>query len=414
MQIAEKIEWLLNHQIKSLGLTEIRKRYLLYLQKSDLVSNNSRIRQRELIKAFTGFYGEAFLESLNSRVDDSMDNWLSRLVRKPRNTCHPVRHVLLMIVSGINPEQFFIEKAEKEYPFGCEPWPCLNPVCRHYRKLVIHKIVITKDSKLKCPVGHFTCSCGFSYSRRGPDQNQLDHYTIGRIHSFGLVWQKELIRLATIENISIRGMAYRLNVDSKTIIKQLSHITLNHVEIIAPKTGNIENYRQQWIDVIEQNPGKSRNELRKLVYAIYAWLYRNDQKWLITNLPEQLKREKYDSKRVDWNKRDEYLVHQVFKAEKKIRESEQFETTRLSISSIGKEIGELMVLQKHLDKLPATWEALKTVVETKEQFRIRRAKTAVSQIIERGDSLQPWRIAKEAGIRPEFMDFVIQALDLNK
>ncbi len=414
-KIAELVYWFLDNTIFPPGLVTLRKHYISFLQNRELATPTGRVRQHDLIEEFTAFFGRVFLQSLKSEVNYSPDNWLSKLLREPRTTTHPIRHILLMIFLGASPEEILSNDKMNFSPFGSGPWPCLNPVSGHYRKLIIKKIEITQDSKLKCPVGHFTCKCGFGYSRRGSDQSKTDSYIIGKIQSFGPVWQAELLRLVASKDISFREMARRLNVDSKTIKKQLSLIKVKNTIIKNSKKMalNRDSHREHWNNVKIQNPGKSRTELRKLAYGIYAWLYRNDREWLIANLPKPLKKRRCDFSRVDWNERDQYLVDQVFKAVKKIKESEQFGKTRLSLSSIGKEIGELMVLQKHLDKLPKTREALKIVSETKEKFRIRRANIAISQITERGEALQPWKIAREACIRPEFMAPVIQALNLN-
>jgi hypothetical protein len=90
------------------------------------------------------------------------------LVRKPRTTAHPIKHILLIRFIGLTPEQFF-EEDMVYHPFGEGPWLCLNAAENHYKQPVIDDCKVTRDYKTGVPVGTFTCSCGFFYSRRGPD-----------------------------------------------------------------------------------------------------------------------------------------------------------------------------------------------------------------------------------------------------
>ncbi|MBV7508768.1 hypothetical protein KW850_26495 [Bacillus sp. sid0103] len=52
-------------------------------------------------------------------------------------------------------------------------------------KNVLTSCVITRDYKTGLPVGTFTCSCGFVFSRKGPDKTNEDRYKIGRIKELG-------------------------------------------------------------------------------------------------------------------------------------------------------------------------------------------------------------------------------------
>lgn len=412
LKIAEAAAWLLSNQISSSKLAEIRKCYLTYLESKSLATSQGRLKQGDLIKEFTCFFSETFLDILNCRVDLSQDNWLCRLLRKPRNVYHPLRHILLMIFLGIGPEQFFNKKVEKFLPFGLGPWPCLNPVSGHYRKLIIKKIEITQDSKLKCPVGHFRCTCGFHYSRRGPDKVEQDPFKIGRIQSFGPIWEKELVRLTNEKGRSIREIAKILNVDSKTVLNQLTHLNgttdCDKSDLCLIKK---ESYRNRWDSMIQENPDHSKTQLRHLEPSVYAWLYRNDREWLMGNSP--VKKSKFPNKnnRVSWEQRDQDLHDQVLKTVPSIMDSQIYKSTRITRSFIGKEIGQLMIVQKHLDKLPKTRELLKTVTENKERFRIRRIREAIFSIDDQGLDLKPWRIAREAGVRPEYMSMVIDELN---
>lgn len=73
-----------------------------------------------------------------------------------------------------------------------------------------------------------------------------------------------------------------------------------------------------------------------------------------------------------------------------------------TISRIGKRIGMIALLEKHLDKLPKTKEYLEMVVESAKDFQARRVYRAIKEFCRDGQELLEWRINKKAGIRKEF------------
>lgn len=416
LAVAEAVYWLLNHEAPILGLAELRNRYINHLQKIDLATYTGRVRQRDLIELFKSFYGPEFLVQMDSAVDyDQQDNWLSKLVREPRITTHPIRHILFMRFLGLTPEKFLTGKKERYLPFGRGPWPCLNAAANHYRQPVIEQCGLTRDYDTGLPVGTFSCTCGFTYSRCGPDQKESDRYKIGRIKSFGHIWEKELIRLAVKEKKGLLETARQLNVDPKTIKNQLEKIKdqsnnqLIHDLSMSDFLSKLNKYRARWLEIVEHFPGKTKTELRRLAKADYAWLYRHDRDWLNEHSPTPINRMKYTDRRVNWVKRDEELAERVAMAAEEIRQLPG-KPVCLTISSIGKWVGQLALLQNHLAKLPKTKSILEAVVETAEDFQVRRVGYAVEKLRERGELLRTWKIVREAGLRPGYSEKIVQQI----
>lgn len=75
------------------------------------------------------------------------------------------------------------------------------------------------DYKSKRPVATFTCSCGFVYSRMGPDKDSSDRYRIGRKKHFGDVWVARLKEYLQEGTYSVREIARIFQCDPKTILK---------------------------------------------------------------------------------------------------------------------------------------------------------------------------------------------------
>lgn len=409
--IAEAVHWLLENDVSVLGLKELRDRYVSKLKQMNPVTHQKTVRQRDLLNEFSHFYGNQLLTELNCEIDYSeQDNWLSQMVRKPRKVSHPLRHILLMRFLELTPEQFF-KNGEKYHPFGNGPWLCLNPVANHYHKPVVEQCEVTRDYKTRVPVGTFKCSCGFVYSRRGPDKDEADRYKIGRIKQFGHVWEKELLRVTIDKKMSFHAAARHLQCDPVTAKRQLEKIRnkMQYSEVAATITDDFEikltNRRAAWLEIIKANPEKTRTQIRQMVKADFTWLYRHDRQWLTINTPAPKKRKKYTDNRVDWQKRDAEIYSRV----KAVIDEELKcwnKPTRLTISSIGKVTGELHLLQKHLDKLPKTKKFIQSYAETIEEFQIRRVEYVGRKLRENQMKVMEWEIVREAGLRPGYSDKV--------
>jgi len=407
--VARAYQWLLDNKPNIIGLKGLQKKYLRELQKQGLATPAYRVRQKDLTEAFIGFYGLDFLNQLNCMVDyKQQDNWLTKIVREPRISAHPLRHILLMRFLGLTPDDFF-NKNENFYPFGKAPWLCFNKASMHYMQEVITKCEISRGYKTKAPVGTFKCSCGFIYSRRGPDTCVEDRYRIGTIKNFGHVWEGELIRIRD-EGMSVGQMAKHLKVDQKTIKRYLEKN--ENVEAVVDDEmgfGDVLNdYRSKLIELKENNLDKSKTELRKLSPGLFTWLYRHDNDWLMNNSPAPAKK-KYVNNQVDWTERDWQLAQITLKVINSIKNNSD-KPLRITISLIGRKTGKLSLLQKHIDKLPQTKKLLDKYCETIEEFQIKRVTYAAQELRNRGE-LTEWRLIRAAGLRPGYSLEVEKQID---
>jgi hypothetical protein len=91
----------------------------------------------------------------------------------------------------------------------------------------------------------------------------------------------------------------------------------------------------------------------------------------------------------------------------------------VTISAIGREIGQLALLQQHLDKLPRTAGTLKECVETREAFAVRRVMW-IAQVCHRNYlHLTRWELERKSGVErvtmhPLVKEAIETALDLLK
>lgn len=74
---------------------------------------------------------------------------------------------------------------------------------------------------------------------------------------------------------------------------------------------------------------------------------------------------------MDWGSRDAELAEAVRLSAIKLYKQEG-RPNQVTIAAISRELGQLALIQKHLDKLPLTAKVLTDVVETRESFAMRR------------------------------------------
>jgi len=388
--IGNGIEALLTQRFPHRPLDWFHRHYEAKLRQKHYASFISgKVDQTRLRQDFVRYYGEEFLERLQSSLRGD-NNWLAAMVRKHRRSFHPLRHLLLMNFLDISLEEMFYQD-EQYKPFGNGPWICLNPAAEHYQQKVITDLTVSTCEKTKGVIGTFSCSCGFVYTRRA---GESDPNKISRVKQYGEVWERECLRLAN-EGLSLREIGRRLHADPMTVKK---HIRGKEVKD-GRRDLERERDRTEWLSLQQQYPNFSKTELRKLNLALYARLYRKDRIWLNNHSPEPAQK-KTRNIRVDWNQRDLEVLAKVQHAVSRILESNG-KPKRLTVSRIGAIAGVRSLLEKHLDHLPETKKYLEQTVESEEQYRLRKIHWAMEELKRQGEPLQEWKVLRKAGIRKE-------------
>jgi Tn7-like transposition protein D len=263
------------------------------------------------------------------------------------------------------------------------------------------------------------------YCRTGPDESEEDLYKIGKIIEFGELWQQRLRELVEQQKLGLRAVARELKVDTRTVKRYVSNLKLeSHWEkravqpiaesISVDNTPMIQSVdrslipaqqRENWIDLQLQYPDATKTELRRLSAATYAWLYRH---WLKDNSPA-LQQPTATNERVDWIKRDLEVLDRVKLAVDAMLKVEK--PQRLTIGGIGKAIGLLALLEQHLDLMPMTGDYLGTVMESIEDFQIRRIRWAMGELDRRREPLVSWRVMRLAGLGGNISNRVQRVLE---
>jgi hypothetical protein len=419
LRIAQDAAWLLKQQSLLPGLEVLAKRYRDLLAERDLATYSGRVRVSELLGKFCECCPSDLLDQLQCQIDfESQHNWLFRLVRSPKGSQHPLRHLLLMQFLGHTTESFF--KLPKQFkPFGKGPWFCLNKTADHFRKPVITECEVIYSKEHGKPIGTFYCSCGFIYTRTGPDKSEEDTLRITKIRAFGSVWEDALKRHWDNSSVSLRGIARQLGVDATTVKlhaaalelgfprqgKRLTNRTKRELTSYSSELGVevsdilLESYRREWLTARQGYPDAGRTALKNQFQRVYAWLRQNDRDWLESHLPPRMTRTSPPAQ-VDWESRDIELVDAVQLVAQNLRDKPG-KPMRLTVAAIARELGQLALIQKHVDKLPSTAAALIKLVETREAFALRRIQWAVGCYREEGICPRKWQFVRRAGLRPE-------------
>lgn len=400
--ISKQTEYLLNNEIYPYGLENIKKFYVTKLQHMDLATYSGRIKWLELIPKFQKYFGEEFLVSQNCYVDlNDKDTWLHKLFRKPRVTCHPLRHILILrfLNETVQSMESSINKISYK-PFGSGPWLCLNKAAAHYCKAVVVDCKVTRDYETGNPVGTFSCSCGFVFSRKGPDKTIDDKYRIGRIKKFGVVWEEKLNEVQKL-HISLRKMSEILGVDPKTVKKKLE--TKEEINDYKESILDKASYRDAWLKLISDNKTASVTQIRLLEPKVYIWLYRNDHEWLVNNYPRVSRISNKTLNKVDWVKRDSIISKKVASVANDILNQKDY-LIRVTRNEIGRRLGDVDLLYRKLDKLPETEKLLNFYLETIEQFQLRRILHIINDLKQKKLVVKEWEVVREAGLKKEFAE----------
>lgn len=392
--LSEDVKYILNnHYSCSKDPDWFRNTYLAILRTQDLVSWKGKVNQKVLVHNFILFYSSEFLSALNLMPDcENKHNWVSMMVRKYVILPHPIKHLLMIRFLSGSLTKFYSNSLEHKL-FKNGPYPCLNGAAQHYMHDIIQDYKFSY-SRNKNPIATFSCSCGFVYTRKGPDKNSSDLYKYTNILAYGEVWEKKLRELIEIKKIHLREAAKELKVDLSTIRKYVVRLGINTDRISKESISKLKRskknksltiditkrdaIRENWLTLMRENEGVSKSRLRHINSYTYNWLNYHDIDWLRDHSPIIPNYNK-SKPRVNWKDRDKKLKYEIEHIVKRIVEYDG-KPERINIERLGKELGILYLLRNSLDKLPITKAYLKTVCEDIDSFRLRRFKWKVNKL----------------------------------
>ncbi len=410
--IARETEWLLNHRPGANAPEQLLGRYHGLLLARRLASYAGIIRMKELQEEFRRFHSEELLTYLDCRLD-LPSNWLVQLMKRGPSAHHPLHHLFMMRFLGRSAAEFF-QLPTRPQPFGSGPWPCLNPVCEHYRELRIEKFKIRYmgiGDRPKKKAANFRCVCGFTYSRPFPNsatQSDTENY---RVMDCGPVWKEALRRLYQSKKYRLREIAEKLGVSRNVIEREIRKLrrerkvpdnyelakharSLAKAEAMKLKRAEC---REQWLQAMKNHPTASRTQLCNIEVAASSWLRNHDREWIeaVSPLPRP---KQSPPPLVDWKQRDSELAAKARAVAERIRQTPG-RPIRISRSAIGRELGGISAITEQAHRLPLTMAVLAEFSESSDEYAVRRIQWVVESFrMENQSPAGCWPILKRASV----------------
>jgi hypothetical protein len=391
LNIAQYALWLLEWSGGNIVGQTLRLRYHNLLVRQGLAYYNGQVRTAQLVRKLLDYYSNELLSRLGCEFRNPHSNWLLRLlhIHKAGVTQHPIRHILFLILIGCSPEDVLDSFIEFK-PFGDGPWPCLNHASGHYAEPRVFSCRVTdgeKKNKGK-PIGTFSCSCGFIYTRTGPDEAKDKCFKWISIHSYGPGWGKLLKLLWEDTSVTLRQVSQELGVNELTVKRRAISLgltfprptpgsmrfngeILNRYKLKRKSIHEKQNInRETLLSLVNDNPQASRAELQALAPHLLDWLRRWDREWLNTSLPFA-KAKQPPLATINWEEQDLLMSVAVETAVSNIY-SALDPPQRVSITAIIKTVGRRTWIEKNLDRMPLTSKTLEAHLESFEDYLIRR------------------------------------------
>ncbi|MGG2065036.1 TnsD family Tn7-like transposition protein [Bacillus sp. S14(2024)] len=294
----------------------------------------------------------------------------------------------------------------RDTPFGEGPWPCLNLACSFYHKEVISNVRIERHRKSGVPLGIFSCFCGFTYTRKGPDQHPQDRYRLISVRQYGEAWYRH-VRLMRKNQKSFAEIGDMIGVSGNTISRQMRQEDEKRKKEREQKE-QVRKKRTALFAILIQNGTLSRQELKTKDIHLYQWLLRYDGSWFQGTMPTRKHvPASVKHSHVSWEERDETYLLSVQEVVEKLRKT--VPPVRITRHRIGVQLGNVSRFYQWVPKLPKTKAYLEQSVETMEMFHIRKVRFVAEELREKGTKLSETSIRDRGHLwTPCQLPFVVQ------
>lgn len=153
--------------------------------------------------------------------------------------------------------------------------------------------------------------------------------------------------------------------------------------------------RECWLDALSRHGG-AKQARSCGGGALYAWLYRHDQEWLMqTNNAKRIK--SGNNSQIDWGLRDRQLVRLLIQIEK--RTAEELTLPRKSRNWYLGQLPHRASVAYHLGQMPLCRAFLERYSESVGEFQIRRLTREILKDFQRGNHSHLWELERRCGLQ---------------
>lgn len=406
LRIGRESGWLLRHGMEIDWEFDFRAKYMILLREKD-VATVQGIADYDLIESrFNDYWGKGFLEILYSSLDDTR-NWIREIQEARLMTFKPIYHILLMcFLKGSVKE--FVECEVSENPFGKGPWPCQNPICKHYGSDGCKNSDIRYENGVA--TGFFQCEkCGMLYKqtkRKGRTGQAL-------IVDYGHLWETKMLHLLGTENMTVPEAAKIMKCAPHVILgqKKKMNISKNPDYMSNPRRygPNVEPesyYRKQVLKLCEEYDEVTLALLRQHAPGAYSYFFKHDFSWLRKHMV-------YERDRVVQRQQDQEILRKVQSAYAQIMKEGDSEK-RITRGYIAKIAGiNETTLSNGALKRPQTKAFIDSVIESKPDW-LRRRIIAIWEK-KNGSPISLVDVKREMSLKPntyiKYKDFMKELMD---
>ena len=261
------------------------------------------------------------------------------------------------------------------------------------------------------PLATFKCErCGFTYSRRGPDQENSDIYKKTYIKDFGHIWIEKLKEYADQE-YSLRKMSRLLGFNGiGTIKRYVEIIKLNgqpeHKTKLKPEIKTltdalllVKKYKNLFLDIFNNNPEMNASKLHNKYKFAYELVSNYDRNWVKKTLlkKDEPKPSNKDRLKMYWKTKDAFYSIKILKSLEEIKLEQEF-YVRITITLLQKYINHYNLYINRY-KLPKCFEIFDKECETIPDYQKRRINYVMRQMADNSKRITFSKILYNAGLK---------------
>ena len=210
--------------------------------------------------------------------EKSTESFMNQLIRTPRRSIHPLKH-LLLIDWLFDDLRSFLKAYDAE-------------VAR-----LVQRVASTTSRK---PDKQVSLSNAAAPTKNTPRPKRLK----GEL--------KEVLLSKLGKGIPKQKLCKELDISVSTINRLLrANPVTNALAIEARNSRELAEHRAQWQYLHNLHPELGVQALRNTIPSIYAWLYRNDKAWLMAKEQTFVKPAKVEKHPIDWEARDSRLLSMI-------------------------------------------------------------------------------------------------------
>lgn len=210
--------------------------------------------------------------------EKSTESFMNQLIRTPRRSIHPLKHLLLI-------DRLFDDLRSFLKAYDAE-------VAR-----LVQRVASTPSRK---PDEQVSLSNAAAPTKNTPRPKRLK----GQL--------KEVLLSKLGKGIPKQKLCKELDISVSTINRLLrANPVTNALAIEARNSRELAEHRAQWQYLHNLHPELGVQALRNTIPSIYAWLYRNDKAWLMAKEQTFVKPAKVEKHPIDWEARDSRLLSMI-------------------------------------------------------------------------------------------------------